>query len=226
VFRRWSYGYGMAPSKARSQPEAGARRVVGRRKGESRTREDILDAALLLFSEQGYDGASVRAIAQQAEVDPALIRHFFTNKEMLFAAVMADRTDIPTRLSVALTGPTESLGTALTDAYLRVWDDADTQPILLGILRSAMSTEQSVEILVGMINAQLRQLTQTIDDDGDLRSGFSLDESGFALAVAQLFGIAMTRHVLRLPALVQMPHDELVTRIAPTVQRYLTGSDG
>jgi len=155
-----------------------------------------------------------------------LIRHFFTNKEMLFAAVMADRTDIPARLSVALSGPTDSLGVALTDAYLRVWDDADTQPILLGILRSAMSTEQGVEILVGMINAQLRQLARTTDVDGDLRSDFSLDESGFALAVAQLFGLAMTRHVLRLPALVRMPHDELVARMAPTVQRYLTGSDG
>jgi AcrR family transcriptional regulator len=55
----------------------------GRRPGPTETREDILDAARDLFSQQGYEKASMRAIARRAKVDPALIVHYFSSKEGL-----------------------------------------------------------------------------------------------------------------------------------------------
>ena len=60
----------------------------GRRSGDSGTREAILDAARAQFAQRGYHGATIRAIAAAAEVDPALVHHFYGTKEALFAAAM------------------------------------------------------------------------------------------------------------------------------------------
>lgn len=61
---------------------------TGRRTGDSGTREAILAAAREQFAEHGYDGATIRAIAAAAAVDPALVHHFYGSKERLFAAAM------------------------------------------------------------------------------------------------------------------------------------------
>ncbi|MEE8128573.1 MAG: helix-turn-helix domain-containing protein, partial [Nitrospinaceae bacterium] len=46
-----------------------------------RTRQKILDAALLLFVEKGYDKATMRQIALQANMAPGSIYHHFPTKE-------------------------------------------------------------------------------------------------------------------------------------------------
>ena len=48
----------------------------------------ILDAATRLFSENGYDGVSMRRIAEAAGVSKANIYHHFASKEALFFAIM------------------------------------------------------------------------------------------------------------------------------------------
>ena len=63
-------------------------RRTGRRPGNPDTREAILAAAREAFAERGYDGASIRAIAAGAGVDPALVHHYFGTKEQLFLAAM------------------------------------------------------------------------------------------------------------------------------------------
>ena len=70
-----------------TQPAQDARRT-GRRTGDSGTREAILGAARKQFGDHGYAGATIRAIAADAGVDPALVHHFFGTKERLFAAAM------------------------------------------------------------------------------------------------------------------------------------------
>jgi AcrR family transcriptional regulator len=61
---------------------------TGRRPGESGTRQAILEAARTSFGDQGYEGATIRAIAARAGVDHALVYHFYDSKEQLFAAAM------------------------------------------------------------------------------------------------------------------------------------------
>ena len=63
-------------------------RRPGRRSGPTVSRGDILAAARRLFAERGYDGATIRAIAQEAGVDAALVHHFFGTKEHVFVAAM------------------------------------------------------------------------------------------------------------------------------------------
>src|SRR6185437_1711481 len=102
------------------------KRPTGRRVGDSGTRDAILDAARDLFAERGYDGATIRAIATSAGVDPALIRHCVGDKEALFAAIVSDRSTIPERITEALPGAPDKLGERVADAYLRLWEEPDT----------------------------------------------------------------------------------------------------
>jgi AcrR family transcriptional regulator len=66
-------------------------------KGELK-REEILDAALTLFAEQGYDRTSVREIARAVGLSQAGLLHYFTNKEELFAEVLRRRDERNERL--------------------------------------------------------------------------------------------------------------------------------
>ena len=62
-------------------------RQVGRRPGDPAvTRRAILGAARDRFGSVGFDRATIRAIATQADVDPALVIHHFKNKQQLFVA--------------------------------------------------------------------------------------------------------------------------------------------
>ena len=63
--------------------------AAGRRPGNVDTKGQIIDAAKRVFAAKGYDGASLRAVAREAEVDPALVHHYFDGKASLFVAAMA-----------------------------------------------------------------------------------------------------------------------------------------
>jgi AcrR family transcriptional regulator len=59
-----------------------------------KTRERILDAAELLFADHGFEGASIRAIVDDAKVNLASIHYHFRSKEALLEAVLARRISI------------------------------------------------------------------------------------------------------------------------------------
>ncbi len=65
-----------------------ARRRRGRRPGGADTRDALLTAARTEFAERGFDGATVRVIADRAGVDPAMVNHWFGGKEALFTAAL------------------------------------------------------------------------------------------------------------------------------------------
>ena len=62
-------------------PAEPQRRGPGRRPGAADTRGEILAAARSEFAAKGYDASSVRGIAREAGVDPALVHHYFGTKE-------------------------------------------------------------------------------------------------------------------------------------------------
>lgn len=197
-----------------TQQQDGPRRGPGRPVGESGARAAILDAALALFSEHGYDGASLRAIAERAGVDPSLIRHYFGDKASLFAGAVADRSAIPQRLGAAFRGDPAQLGARVADAYLRMWDEVGTRRILLALVRSATTSPHGAEMLREMLGARAGAELDLTVDDPRLR--------GIGLAISHLFGTAFALHVLRLPMLTALGHEELVELVAPTIQGYLT----
>src|ERR1700736_6249790 len=58
--------------------------------GEENTRDKILNAAGEVFAEQGFEGATVRAITQRAGVSDAAITEHFRDKAELYARVVLD----------------------------------------------------------------------------------------------------------------------------------------
>jgi AcrR family transcriptional regulator len=81
-----------APPKARKRSVAprGAGKA-GRRPGTTSTREEILDAAEETFASSGYAGTSLRQISKKAQVNQALLHHYFGSKEGLFKAIFLRR---------------------------------------------------------------------------------------------------------------------------------------
>lgn len=51
-------------------------------------KEKILDAAVKLFAEKGFDGTSVDEIAKLAEVNKAMIYYYFSSKEELLSSII------------------------------------------------------------------------------------------------------------------------------------------
>lgn len=189
-------------------------RRIGRRPGQTGTRAAILDAATRLFGERGYDGASIRTIAAAAGVDPALIRHFFGDKDTLFATVVADRTIIFQQLAASLHGDQANLGERVADTYLGLWEQPATRPILMAIARSATTSDKVARMLRDVLASRISEHAGEPDRDRTL----------LALAGSHLFGLAVARHIIKVPAIAQLAHEELAAQIGPTIQRYLTGN--
>jgi AcrR family transcriptional regulator len=192
-----------------------AKRPTGRRRGDSGSRDAIVDAASQLFAERGYDGASMRAIAAAAGVDPALVRHFFVDKATLFATVVAGRTTLFDRLAESLPGEQAGIGARVADTYLQLWEQPPTRPILMAITRSATTSDKARQMLRDALDTSIHAHAGPPDPE---------QARQIALAGSHLFGLATARHILKVPAITQLTHRQLVAQVAPTIQRYLTGT--
>lgn len=89
-----------------------------------RTKRAILDAAERCFAERGFDGVSMRLVAEQAPVLIGLLTYHFATKEALFSAVIARRAKLlnDRRAAAMLAAPSNDL-TALLDAFIRPYLD-------------------------------------------------------------------------------------------------------
>jgi AcrR family transcriptional regulator len=177
----------------------------------------VLAAARSAFAERGFDGASIRGIAAEAGVDPALVHHYFGSKDKLFLAALEAPADPAEFLPEVLAGGRDELGASVVRMLLRVWD-GPIGPGALALLRSALSNDWTMRLLREFLTARIiRRVVSTLplpDEERDARG---------ALVASQLIGLVMARYVLRLEPLASANPESLVAAIGPTVQRYLTG---
>src|SRR5215472_312111 len=61
---------------------------------QTQTRERILDSAERLFADHGFEGASIRAIVEDARVNLAAVHYHFKSKEALLEAVLTRRITV------------------------------------------------------------------------------------------------------------------------------------
>jgi len=203
---------------ADSTPDGGtpARRRRGRRPGGADTRGALLAAARAEFAERGFDGATVRVIADRAGVDPAMVNHWFGSKEALFTAALDLPVDPGTLVAEVVPGDPDQLGERIVSRFLTLWDHADGGRPLAALVRSIASHEAAAALMRQFITRVLvrRVVASVAPDQLDLRA---------ALVGSQLVGLGMVRYVLRLEPLASADHPTVVAAVAPTVQRYLTG---
>ncbi|MGU3502168.1 TetR/AcrR family transcriptional regulator [Mycobacterium sp. C31M] len=176
----------------------------------------ILAAAREEFAQHGWAGTTLRAVARGADVDPALIYHYFGSKEALLDAA----TTPPPRWleSVARTWatPADRLGEALLRLMLGAWADDEIGPVLRAVLLTAAHDETTREKLRRIVEGSLMGAAQIGADETDRRTRSGLISS-------QIMGLAMMRYVWRVEPIASMADGDLVAAIAPNLQRYIEG---
>ncbi|TMD99513.1 MAG: TetR/AcrR family transcriptional regulator [Chloroflexi bacterium] len=193
--------------------DAPARRP-GRRSGPTVSRGDILAAARRLFAERGYDGATIRAIAQEAGVDAALVHHFFGTKEQVFVAAMELPFQPADLLPQLVGGPREQVGERFVRLFLALWRDPERRAPVLALLRSATTNEQAAEMIRQFVTEAL--VTR-------VAGALGVPPLRVTAAASQLIGLAMVRHLIGVEPLASADEEEIVRLVAPTIQRYLDG---
>ncbi len=177
----------------------------------------MLTAARAAFAERGFDGATIRGIATAAGVDPALVHHYFGNKDKLFLAAIEAPANPAELLPEVLAGGRDNLGENIVRLLLRVWD-GPMRPAALALVRSAVGNEWTAKLLREFLVSQvLRRVVGTLDMPVRER------EARGSLAASQLIGLVMARYVLRVEPLASASPETIVAAVGPTVQRYLTG---
>jgi AcrR family transcriptional regulator len=199
-----------------SPPPAG-KRGPGRRPGESGTRQAILDAARAQFAAHGWDGATIRAIAREAGVDPALVLHFFGTKAFLFAAAMQWPFDADAAVAEVAVGPRSQLGARLAAFFLSVWEDPQRREPIMVMLRAATTNAQAAELLrETLMTVFLVPLGARLEvPDAQLR---------MSLCSAQLIGLGTARYILAFEPLASLEPERVVELVGPGLQRYMTGA--
>lgn len=188
----------------------------GRRPGGTDTKAALLDAAREVFAEQGYDGATVRAIATRAGVDAAMVNHWFGSKEGLFVKAVLQLPFDPAELISRLAdGPADSLGERIVRTFLTTWDTTGGGHFT-ALVRSVSSQEQAAHLLHDFFVKQVfTRIAGSVARDQPQFRG--------SLVGSQIVGMGIARYVLKFEPLASADIETMVAAVAPNVQRYLTG---
>jgi AcrR family transcriptional regulator len=179
-----------------------------------RTRAAILAAARERFATDGYERATIRAIAADAGIDPSMVMRYYGTKDRLFAAA----ADFHLRLPDLALLPRRRVGRMLVEHFLDRWEQDET---LVVLLRASASNPAAVgrvqEVFAGQLVPAVAALhpPQTPPDQIAERA---------ALVGTQVLGMALCRYVLCIPPVATMDRRRVVAWLGPTLQRYLVGA--
>ncbi|MCM2578303.1 TetR/AcrR family transcriptional regulator [Streptomyces meridianus] len=191
-----------------SEQKPPVRPIAGARRSDA-TRAAILGAARERFAADGYERATIRAIARDARIDPSMVMRYYGSKEGLFAAASEFDLRLPDLSEV----PRSEAGRALVRHFLDRWEDDE---VLTALLRVGVTNAAGARRMQEIFREQLEPVVAKVcpvPGQGPTRA---------ALVSSQILGMALGRFVLRIAPAAGMPREELVAWLGPTVQRYLT----
>ena len=192
------------------------RKRPGRPPGTSDTRERILVSARDLFARNGIDKTSIRSIAAAADVDPALVHHYFGTKTQLFAAAIHIPIDPMAVLGPIRDVPVEQIGYTLPSILLPLWD-SELGKGFIATLRSILAGNDVSLVRTFLQEVIAAEVGSRVDNpvgSGRIRVQF---------VASQLVGVVMARYILELDPFKSLPVEQIAETIAPNLQRYLTG---
>jgi AcrR family transcriptional regulator len=179
------------------------------------TRDRILEAARAIFGRDGYDRATIRAIAAEADIHPAMVMRYYGNKESLFAAVTSAPVDPADFQNV----PKSRLGESVIRHVLEAWDDPERSATQRAILLAALSDEDARTRYLQQHQQSYAALLERL---GDSRQSIE----AAALMSTQIIGLLVARYILRVPRLVSMSSEQLVREVGETLQGYVRIASG
>ncbi len=172
------------------------------------TRADILAAARLRFGSDGYERTTLRAVAADVGVDPALVIRYFGSKQDLFAAAAEFTLDLPDLTAVH----PDDVADALLPSFFAVWEEDAT---FVALLRAAMTSPTAAATMRRIFATQVApKLAAVTPDHPAQRAG---------MMGAFVVGLATARYVLNNPSVADLGHDELIAWARPVIRRLLVG---
>jgi len=225
-------------SRSSGRADEGERPEKPARRSDA-TRAAILTAARERFAADGYERATIRAIARDAGIDPSMVMRYYGNKEGLFAAaaeidlrmpelIWPDAKGVTIGVEYAHGassessepggegGPDDHIGVALAAHFLELWEKDE---VLTALLRVGVTNASAADRMQGIFKQQLVPVAVRYSPDAESAPRRA------ALVTSQILGMALTRYVLRFPPAVAMSRDEVIGWLGPTVQRYLTAPE-
>ncbi len=204
---------GVTSNEDNDSPTATTRRR-GRRPAGEDTKAALVAAAREVFAELGYNGATVRAIAARAGVDPAMVNHWFGGKSALFAAIIEVPFDPAELAERFIGGDKHTLGERIIRTFLTIWDTHEGR--FAALFHSVSNHDAAGQMLQELFAATVfGRITTVIGADrSELRA---------ALCASQIIGMGVIRYVLKLEPIASARIDQLVPVVGPNLQRYLTG---
>ncbi len=186
--------------------------VTPRPRRSEATRAAILAAARERFAEDGYERATVRAIARQAHIDPSMVMRYFGSKEELFSQVIDVKLDIPDPDELAA----EDVGTTIVGYFLDLWERDN---VMVTLLRVGVTHPAGA--------ARMREVFRTQVVPAVERFGYDpADAPRRAMLVSsQILGMALLRYVLRIGPAAEMSRADVIAWLGPTVERYITAPE-
>ncbi|WP_116198878.1 TetR/AcrR family transcriptional regulator [Amycolatopsis circi] len=183
----------------------------GRWRTGAESKQRILDAARALFREHGYGGATVRAVAGEAGVDPGMVFYFFGTKQGLFAAAIEMSAQVPPALEEVFAGGLDGLGERIVRTLVENLDASGRAPRAM----LTRADDQADALIREYVDREVtRRLADLLDTpDAAFRAG---------MVNVQLLGLTVARYVVRIEPIASASVDVLVNRFGPLVQRCLT----
>ena len=179
-----------------------------RARNATQTRADFLAAARVRFGSDGYERTTLRAVAADVGIDPALVIRYFGSKQELFAAAAEFTLDLPDLTAVH----PDDVADALLPSFFAVWEDDTT---FVALLRAAMTSPTAADTMRRIFATQVAPKLATITPDNPAQRA--------GLMGAFVVGLAATRYVLANPAVADLGHDELIAWARPVIRQLLVG---
>jgi AcrR family transcriptional regulator len=178
-------------------------------KGE-RTRRRILDAARRAFGDVGYERATIRAIADAADVDPAAVIQYFGSKEQLFCEAIDLR---PEMLPNVRADDAEATAEALLRFSLSQWR-GDAGETMTALSRASFTSEVAAEQLREVLTTRTAWLADAIGGrDARPRA---------AMFAAFMFGITAHRTLLKVTDIAAADEEDILRLAVPVLASLLT----
>lgn len=179
--------------------------------------ERIVAVARAHFAAHGFAGTTLRAVAREAGVDPALVRYYFDGKADLLEACLAPPPGYLEGIARAAALPLDQRAEAFVRHLIGAWERPESAEILRSMILTAAHEPVALDRLRAVFSrGVLGAVAEHLDPAEQwLRAG---------LAATQLVGLSMIRYVWRLDPVASLPPDQVVALVAPTVQRYLSGT--
>jgi AcrR family transcriptional regulator len=192
---------------------------AGRRPGPQKTRGAIVDAARREFVSSGYANTTIRSVARTAEVDPALVYHYFGDKAQLFAATLELPFDPRSVGESAMPGDGPFDGTRLTEEFLAAFER--TTPAgqsFVALAQAAAGSSDAARAIREFLAARIRITTADADPVGAWGQRHSMVASA-------LIGTAWSRWILAVEPLASAPRAQVARWLGPTLDHFATSPD-